>query len=260
MIPWRPSLRFYLGTHHPDWLARAGVPLFVSHRALARYKTLPRASAPWALDSGGFSELNLNGAWVTSSAHYAAAVRRYRDDVGTLDWAAPMDWMCEPQMLARTGLSVAEHLRRTVNNFVELRTIAPDLPFIPVLQGWTHGDYYRCIDLYTAAGIDLWSLPTVGVGTVCRRQNTLSTSLLLAELAREGLRLHGFGLKLAGLRSSAEHLASADSMAWSYNARRSAPIAGHPHKNCANCIEWAIDWRNKVIDTINQREALRGKP
>ena len=66
-----------------------------------------------------------------------AAVRRYRDEIGGLEWAAPMDWMCEPFMLAKTGLTVAEHQARTVANYLELRSLAPELPFVPVLQGWS---------------------------------------------------------------------------------------------------------------------------
>ena len=44
-----------------------------------------------------------------------------------LEWAAPMDWMCEPAMLARTGLTVEDHQRRTVANFLELRERGPEL-------------------------------------------------------------------------------------------------------------------------------------
>jgi hypothetical protein len=38
-----PSARpaFYLGTHLPDWLASSRIPLFVSHKRLARYKQRP---------------------------------------------------------------------------------------------------------------------------------------------------------------------------------------------------------------------------
>jgi hypothetical protein len=52
---------FFLGTHMPHWLGLLDIPLFVSHRRLGRLKTLPRALGPWALDSGGFSELALFG-------------------------------------------------------------------------------------------------------------------------------------------------------------------------------------------------------
>lgn len=61
----------YLGTHETSWLRSAGVPLFISHRRLARLKrTLPVAIAPWALDSGGFSELSLHGGWKTTPSEY----------------------------------------------------------------------------------------------------------------------------------------------------------------------------------------------
>jgi hypothetical protein len=48
--------------------------------------------------------------------------------------------MCEPFMLAKTGLTVAEHQVRAVTNYLELRGLAPDLPFVPLLQGWSRDD------------------------------------------------------------------------------------------------------------------------
>jgi hypothetical protein len=68
-------------------------------------------------------------------------VRRAAEDVGLLAYVAPMDWMCEPLVLAKTGLSVAEHQRRTVRNYIVLRGLAPDLHFMPVLQGWQPSHY-----------------------------------------------------------------------------------------------------------------------
>lgn len=246
--------RFYLGAHHPHWLASAGVPLFVSRRQLARYRTLPRAVAPWALDSGGFTELSLNGAWTLSARDYAAQVRRYRDEVGHLEWAAPQDWMCEPQVLARTGGTVPLHQRRTVENLLELRELAPDLPWVPVLQGWTRCDYLDHVEAYARAGVHLECEALVGVGSVCRRQHTGMVGTLFAWLHSDGLRLHGFGLKLQGLAASAQHLASADSLAWSYSARRNAPLPGHAtrHKNCANCLEYALDWHAAALAAIER--------
>lgn len=245
-------MKFYLGTHEPSWLARlVDVPLFVSHRRLARYKTLPVATTDWALDSGGFTELSMHGRWNTKPREYATAVRRYQLEVGRLQWASPQDWMCEPWITAKTGLSVADHQRRTVDNYLRLRAIAPDLPFVPVLQGWQLDDYHRCVDLYTAAGVDLTAERTVGVGSVCRRQGEGSISAILDSLARRGLNLHGFGVKTQGLRISAPYLVSADSMAWSFRARMDAREGGrHPgctHKTCANCIHYALRWRDGVV-------------
>jgi hypothetical protein len=107
---------FYLGTHEVSWLAYDVGPLFVSHRRLARRVRLPRAATSWALDSGGFSELRLYGRWTTEIDEYIEATRRYTEEIGRLDWAASMDWMCDPTVLARTGLTIREHQRRTVAN------------------------------------------------------------------------------------------------------------------------------------------------
>jgi hypothetical protein len=168
-----------------------------------------------------------------------------------MDFAAPQDWMCEPAMLARTGRSVPEHQERTVANYLELRHIAPGLPFIPVIQGWTLADYLRCAELYQQAGIDLASLPRCGLGSVCRRQSTAEIASIVAVLASGGLRLHGFGVKTSGLDRYGHLLASADSMAWSYAARRSPPLAGCTgHKNCANCLTYATRWRGKIVTRL----------
>src|SRR5262249_55262035 len=142
---------FFLGMHHPNALATSTVPLFVSRTRLSRQKSLPRAAVRWALDSGGFTELERSGRWTLSARTYAGLVRRYQDEVGLMAWAAPQDWMVESRMLKRTGLSVDEHQRLTVENWLALRDLAPDLPIIPVLQGWDVDDYLRCIERYAAA-------------------------------------------------------------------------------------------------------------
>jgi hypothetical protein len=248
---------FYLGTHRPDWLARpdVAVPLFVSRRRLAPYKTLPRAVTRWALDSGGFTELTMFGSWQTTSREYVAQVRRFATEVGRMDYAAPQDWMCEPAILRQTGLDVAEHQARTVSNYVDLRHRAPDVPWLPVVQGWTLDDYLRCLDLYGRAGVDLAAAPVVGIGTVCRRQASAEAARIIDRLADEGLRLHGFGLKLGGLGATAGRLAAADSMAWSFAARRADPLPGCAHKNCANCRRYALLWRERVLRVIARGEA-----
>lgn len=249
-------MRFYLGTHQPHWLRLTSVPLFVSHVTLASRRTLPRALGPWALDSGAFSEVANLGRFRTSPRQYVTAVRRYADDIGSLAWAAPQDWMCEPFILTRTGLTVAEHQRRTVNGLLELRTVAPDLPIIPVLQGWTLDDYHRCVDHYDHAGINLTTEPLVGLGSVCRRQGTDTITTIARSLARLGISLHGFGVKISGLGRYAYALASADSMAWSFDARRTRPFPDCPHRSCANCLRYALWWRAHVLARVTDNEQL----
>lgn len=250
--------RFYLGTHRPSWLAQLDVPLFVSHRTLRNRKTHPRARTRWALDSGGFTELSTYGEWRTTPADYVAAIGRYRDEIGQLEWCSPQDWMCEPFMVTKTGKTVAEHQRLTVDNFLELRTIAPDVPFVPVLQGWHPDDYLRHVDQYAAAGIDLPRLGRVGVGSVCRRQDTDMARHIFTRLTDLGIRPHGFGVKTTGLRAYGDLLASADSMAWSFRARRAAtdrppgtPLPSCGKKACQNCAHFALEWRARVVAARN---------
>jgi hypothetical protein len=267
MTPAHPALHqpggpvFYLGTHQPHWLWRVAFPLFISHRQLARRRTVHPATCRWALDSGGFTELTLHGRYVMTAAQYAEAVATYADRIGNLDFAAPMDWMCEPAITARTGLTVAEHQHRTLANYLQLRELAPGLPFIPVLQGWDLADYLACADLYASADVDLAAAPLVGVGSVCRRQAAGQTAVIITALAERGIRLHGFGVKTGGLHLYGHLLASADSMAWSFAARRAPALPGcTTHRNCANCLAYAAAWRLRTITryTHGYQPALPG--
>jgi len=262
-----PGVQFFLGTHQPGWLNHAGVPLFVSDRRLRTYKTLPRAAAPWAADSGGFTELQKYGQWTVTSREYAARVRRYRDEIGGMCWAAPQDWMCEPiivnggtvagQRFVGTHLSVPEHQRRTVLNYAQLCDLAPEIDWIPVVQGDTEQSYLRCVDLYQSLiGLDLTTAPLVGLGSVCRRQATKEAGQIITALHRHGVRrLHGFGFKTLGLVAYQHLLCSADSLAWSLDARLERaplPICTR-HKNCANCLRYALRWRTKVLAAAASR-------
>lgn len=252
---------FYLGTHETSWLARLDVPLFISHRRLALRRTLPVARVGWALDSGGFSELSMFSTWRTEPGEYVDACRRYIAETGRLEWAAPMDWMCEPFMVEKTGLTVDRHQALTVENLQQLRQLAPDVPFIPVLQGYALADYVACIDRFAAAGVDLTAEPLVGVGSVCRRQDTGEITAIFRELHGAGIAGHGFGVKTKGLGRYARYLASADSMAWSYNARKNPPLPGCAHGkdgagSCANCPAWALRWREHLLRRMAVHESV----
>lgn len=239
-------MKFFLGVHQPIWLTRIhAVPLLVSHRRLGHRRTLPRAVTEWALDSGGFTELQLHGRWQINEKDYVRAVRRYADEIGNLAWAAPQDWMCEQNILKRTALTVREHQRRTVRNLVRLRELAPDLPFVPVLQGWTTADYQRCADLYYQAGINLEAEPLVGVGTVCRRQHKAVVEEIMRAFASRNFSLHGFGIKLGGLSQYAETLSSSDSMSWSRRGRY-VPGCGPSHRTESNCLRFALSWYRQI--------------
>lgn len=252
-------MRFYLGTHMPSWLGRTDVPLFVSRARLAGLKKLPRALGPWALDSGGFTQLSLHGCWTIEPERYADEVQRWAAEIGRLDWAAIQDHMCEDAVLTRSGLRVRDHQQLTIESYLRLRELAPGITWAPVLQGRSLGDYMRHLDDYNAAGVALRELPVVGVGSICRRQATTFAGIVLRWLADEGLRLHGFGFKTTGLLGSHEYLASADSMAWSFNARRNPPLPECArrarHERCTSCMAYALEWRAALLDRLPSSSA-----
>ncbi|XXZ47523.1 hypothetical protein AAGT00_00805 (plasmid) [Streptomyces cavourensis] len=252
----------YLGTHQPSWLARLEfgqdcIPLCVSHHRLDGRRTLPRAVTPWMLDSGGFTELSQHGEWTVSPYAYAAAARRYYDEIGMMDVCVIQDWMTEEEVLARTGLTVWDHQLKTVASFLNLMALDAELPWMPVLQGFTLDEYLRCADLYEQAGVDLTLEPVVGIGSVCRRQGTREAVRIIETLSSMGIRLHGFGFKITGLRNGASHLLySSDSLAWSMNARNREPMPECTHRSCSNCPRYARAWRNQMLNSLPEDQQL----
>ena len=248
-------MNFWLGVHHADWLERTDVPSMVSFRTLRNRKSMPRALGPWVQDSGGFTELSMHGGYQTSARRYAERTRVHMAQIGNLHWSAVQDWMCEDMVLEKTGLDIAEHQRRTVESYLDLRELAPDVPWMPVLQGQVLDDYLRHVDMHLAAGIDLHLMPVVGLGTVCRRQHTMVAVRLVQGLARLGLKLHGFGLKITALLRLCTQLAGADSMAWSLDGRY--PQGGRckrvrDHNKCSGCLDYALLWRQRLLDRMGQ--------
>lgn len=256
----------------PHLLAHTDVPLFVANPNLKDVGKLPRALGPWALDSGGFSQLSQTGSWDSGPTprEYVAQIHRYRDEIGGLLWAAPQDWMCEDavihggkvgrQTFPGTHLTVEEHLRRTVGNYLDLKGLDDSLDIIPVIQGRRPADYERCIALYGESGVDLTREPVVGIGSVCRIQATDEAAEIVervASIVGED-RLHGFGFKIQGLQRVGHLLGTADSHSWSLRGRNTPspdcdfrlPRSRGPHKNEANCLRFALAWRKRVLAAV----------
>ena len=253
-------MKVYLGTHRPTWLALPGPALMVSLNTLPNHPAW-RAQVPWFLDSGGFTELQKYGRWRTTADQHIIR-SRHAMKIGRLVYASPQDWMCEPIVInggttptglkfAGTGLSVLEHQQRTVANLLDLRRFGADVPWVPVLQGFTIDEYHHCADMYEAAGVRLVDEPLIGLGSVCRRQAMGEATEIVQSLAQRGYRLHGFGFKQDGIEACWPWLESVDSMAWSYNARaegRKGVTCGRPNgrggtvKSCGNCRHYALEW------------------
>lgn len=249
----RPNLLsgFLVGLDGPQ-LRRPGWPAMVAfHRLPRRPYATPRR---WALDSGAFMHLLANGGWATSAETYAATVAAWYE-AGGLSWAATQDWLCVPPVLAATGLTVAEHQKRTVESWHELRALAPQVPWVPTVQGWHPEEYLAHLDLY---GPELLTEPVVGVGSIAARQGSDSALLIVHELVAAGLSLHGWGVKTSGLVRYGPLLYSADSSSWSHEARREPRLACSPartHADCRNCVAYAELWARD-----RQAEMHTGRP
>lgn len=284
--------RLYFNTHQTNWLYAKkyeqmlrGYTLFVAvPRLLKRATAFPRALHPYCIDSGGFSELQEHGTWRQSAAQHVDTVRRIVGQLGAelCEWVAPQDCMCEDLVIyggigprgtvfkgtrELRGLKPGEpeqdrltavriHQRLTVGNFLDLVSLAPEISWIPVLQGQTLADYEYCDQLYREAGIDLAAAPVVGLGSVCRRQATGEIEEIVDLFHAKGYALHGFGVKTLGLGRYGPKLVSADSLAWSADARerrapgrvRFDPFPQHTHKNCANCPDYAVWWHQGLVN------------
>lgn len=228
--------------------------LFISTRALQRQATYKPAKIGWCLDSGGFTELNMYGKWETTPKDYTIHIRRYQNEIGFVEWASQQDWMCETLVLKRTNKTVAEHQQLTINNLLELRHLAADLPIIPVLQGWTVKDYLLHAEQFEKAGIQLQNEPTVGIGSVCRRASIFEIEDLIVRLHQIGIKLHGFGIKTDGLKRYGYALQSSDSMAWSATgswAHTKLCGTDHKAKKCGSCHVWAQMWADRVVKSID---------
>lgn len=216
-------MRFFTGLHQPSD-ARHFDAAFVSVNRL-RGRKGAFAVGDWIMDSGAFSEISQHGRYRHSVAEYADEIRRWSGN-GNLLAAVAQDWMCEPWIVAKTGLSVFEHQKRTVKRYddliADLASTGTGVYVMPVLQGYEPSSYIRHLIMY---GSRLAPGAWVGVGSVCKRNGdvrAIQTVLLGIKEWRPDLRLHGFGLKTTALADPLVRslLETADSMAWSFAARR----------------------------------------
>jgi hypothetical protein len=210
---------FLTGMHHPHQAWRVPAA-FISVHALAKRKSGFPARR-WVMDSGAFTTIVKHGGYPDPVSEYAAHIRRFAGN-GRLLAAVSQDYMCEPHMLVRTGLTVADHQRLTIERYDALMDCdRGGVRIMPVLQGFQPSEYVAHLRAY---GPRLGHRAWVGVGSVCKRNSNpqaIAAVLLAIKRARPDLRLHGFGIKIIalGLQLVRDLLFSADSMAWSFAAR-----------------------------------------
>jgi hypothetical protein len=239
-----PAPLFYVGLHHPSDAHRFPRACISIRSLWSRCK--PLRCPDVMVDSGAFSELTIHGRYERSVEQYARALRRLHvGGIVNITVAVAQDYMCEAVMLAKTGLTIAAHQRLTIERYDELLPLSP-VPIMPVLQGYTLDEYPRHIAAY---GDRLKPGMWVGVGSVCKRNGSperVVEVLSAINAVRPDLRLHGFGLKSTALAHPGVRalIHSADSMAWSYAARRQG-------RN-GNCWTEAKAFADRVAETAQR--------
>jgi hypothetical protein len=232
-------MRFFVGLHQPSDAQHFNAA-FVSVVRLRNRKSDFKV-ADWILDSGAFSTILVHGGYPEPVEEYAAQIRRWKQ-CGNLLAAVAQDYMCEPAMLAKTGMTIADHQGLTIARYDDLLRCDTGCYIMPVLQGYAPDDYVSHIRQY---GDRLEPGAWVGVGSVCKRNGdprAILNVLIAIKTERPDLRLHGFGLKTTALANGVIRalLETADSMAWSFAARRNGGNAN--------------DWREAqgFVSTISQ--------
>jgi hypothetical protein len=243
-------MEFFVGLHQPGD-AKHFSRAFISVNRLRRRRK-PIEGAAWIMDSGAFTTILTHGGYPEPVEVYAAEIKRWSYENSGLLAAVAQDYMCEAHMLALTGLTIEQHQALTIERYRQLRACDTGGVYImPVLQGYEPADYVRHIEMY---GPLLPHGAWVGVGSVCKRNGdpaAIEEVLLAIKRARPDLRLHGFGLKVTALGSALVRalLFTADSMAWSYAAR----------KQGRNANDWreAARWASR-IEIMPTQQSLFG--
>lgn len=248
-------MRFFTGLHQPSD-ARHFDGAFVSVNRL-RTRKAPMSVGDWIMDSGAFTEISRHGGYRHDVSSYAAEIRRWATNgSGRLLAAAAQDFMCEPFIVKITGLSVAEHQRLTIERYDELRAEDTGGVYIlPVLQGFEPADYVRHVEAY---GDRLAHGAWVGVGSVCKRNGSpdqVAAVLMAIKGARPDLLLHGFGLKTTALAHPfvRSMLHSADSMAWSFAARKQ----GRNANDWREAVRWTVAIESRPVQHMLDLGAAR---
>lgn len=275
---------FFTGMHQPSD-AKHVQRAFVSVGRLWK-RVSGFAVWDWIMDSMAFTEVAGHGGYRHKVEEYAAQIKRWSKN-GRLLAAIAQDWMCEDVVLKRAAIAEGKlpapesfdhadtsayrklgpvpwayegqreeqlltHQERTIERYDALmKCDVGGVTIIPVLQGFAPDDYVRHIEMYCdRLERGMW----VGVGSVCKRNGNPDAILRVLQAiknVRPDLRLHGFGLKQTALSSPHIRalLHTADSMAWSYAARREG----------RNANDWreAVRYTEAVNDQIYKQPAQR---
>lgn len=172
--------------------------------------------AGMCVDSGGFTAARRWGRYPWTPEQYAGFIRAVSRDV-PLAFCATLDYACERGVNREHYQTNTERIEATIANERACREVAPDLPWLPVLQGDTLEE--RAYDL--ARRRELGMLPTdyAGIGSVCGRGAAAARRVVrFYDGQLPGVKLHGFGMHIGALDDPVAMgaLRSWDSYSWTW--------------------------------------------
>jgi hypothetical protein len=214
-------MQFYVGLHQPSDAKYFERACLSTKRLRPRRKYIGPCKT--IVDSGGFTEITQYGRYRHDVNDYAREVHRLADGVVDIACIVSQDYMCEPFVIKRTGLSVKTHQELSVIRYMEIRNrVCGSIHVMPVIQGYRPTEYADHIRQYgNLLKPGMW----VGIGSVCKRNSNPESVLAVLNAViteRDDLNYHGFGLKTTALAIPEIYdiLFSADSLAWSLAARK----------------------------------------
>lgn len=185
----------------------AGTPVLLPASSWARVglkkPSIPPQITDTGADCGGFVASRIWGEYRYDLTMYEARLRTWSPQ-----WAATMDYCCEPELCEVTR----ERQAKTTANAREawLKFKSASWAWVPTIQGWTPDDYRRHahellglieeMRIYYADN-SAWR---VGIGTLCRRADVVTVQAIIdavCEVLPPDITIHLWGIKLDALRS-----------------------------------------------------------
>lgn len=266
-------MRFYFTIHPGDMIAErlidgSSVMLVASAhwddtRQRFRIRRPPSNVSSIAIDSGGFTAARRWGKYPWSFKQYVDFIRASSRD-RILDFCACMDYACERDVNLGIMATNQERIDATIANDIALRALAPDLPWLSVLQGNTFEE--RAYDLERRRILGIPPTGYVGLGSVCGRPPVESRQVVKFYIDRlPGVQYHGFGFHSQALDDDevANAVKSWDSYAWNWG--KGAKGKDRPLELCKQPGERYTEftkrlalfyWQNTVMPRLNQIRQL----
>ncbi len=249
-------MKIYMGVWNIQQATVLRQFMYSVRRLKKRISAMPFRGLDWILDSGGFSEININGKYSFTVNEYLRLVELHQPRM-----FFNMDYVCESNALNKTGLTIKQHQEKTTNNQIKIMDIYNKFnikgQFAGCIQGFEIEEYLSHIDSLKEHGL---ITPIMGIGSICRRNSINQILNIIKAIKKEvpKTKLHGFGIKtqILNMPSVYNDLYSCDSMSWSLSGRNQKTKmcinCKYPNsKSCGNCHYYLINYYNKINNLSN---------